>query len=47
MNEVPQLRTARLLLRGFEERDFNAYAAMMADLGGDSLSRWRAPTHAR
>ena len=32
MNEVPQLRTARLLLRGFEERDFNAYAAMMADL---------------
>jgi RimJ/RimL family protein N-acetyltransferase len=28
---VPPLETERLLLRGFEERDFDAYAAMMAD----------------
>jgi RimJ/RimL family protein N-acetyltransferase len=48
---VPQLTTERLLLRGFEARDFEAYAAMMADpevtrhLGdGHPLSRadaWR------
>jgi RimJ/RimL family protein N-acetyltransferase len=49
---VPRLTTERLLLRGFEARDFDAYAAMMADpevmrhLGdGRPLSRadaWRA-----
>jgi RimJ/RimL family protein N-acetyltransferase len=48
---VPLLRTDRLLLRGFEARDFDAYAAMMADpdvtrylAGGRPLTRadaWR------
>lgn len=28
---IPRLTTDRLLLRGFEARDFEAYAAMMAD----------------
>lgn len=28
---VPELATERLLLRGFEPRDFEAYASMMAD----------------
>lgn len=31
MTFVPLLHTERLLLRGFEARDFDAYAAMMAD----------------
>ena len=31
MIDVPRLRTARLVLRGFEQGDFEAYAAMMAD----------------
>ena len=31
MPDVPELRTERLLLRGFEARDFEPYAAMMAD----------------
>lgn len=49
--DVPEITTDRLLLRGFRERDFEAYAAMMADpdvarfLGdGRALSRadaWR------
>jgi RimJ/RimL family protein N-acetyltransferase len=30
MTTVPVLATERLLLRGFEQRDFDAYAAMMA-----------------
>jgi RimJ/RimL family protein N-acetyltransferase len=28
---IPRLTSARLILRGFEARDFDAYAAMMAD----------------
>src|SRR5262245_19785177 len=32
MDNLPPRHTARLVLRGFEEQDFNAYAAMMADL---------------
>jgi RimJ/RimL family protein N-acetyltransferase len=46
--DIPRLRTERLVLRGFEERDFEPYAAMMADpevvryLGdGRTLSRGR------
>ena len=31
MTEIPTLTTERLLLRGFAERDFESYAAMMAD----------------
>ena len=31
MNQVPRIETERLLLRGFEARDFEAYAAMVAD----------------
>jgi RimJ/RimL family protein N-acetyltransferase len=31
MTDIPRLRTERLVLRGFEERDFETYAAMMAD----------------
>jgi len=31
MTHVPTLETERLLLRGFEARDFESYAAMMAD----------------
>ena len=31
MCDVPPLATERLLLRGFEARDFDAYAEMMAD----------------
>ena len=51
MSNIPRVVTARLVLRGLEERDFEAYAAMMADpvvtkyLGdGKPLSRadsWR------
>lgn len=51
MLEIPRLITERLLLRGFRQDDFEAYAAMMADpavtrfLGeGHTLSRaeaWR------
>ena len=28
---IPKLETQRLILRGFEARDFDGYAAMMAD----------------
>lgn len=49
MIKIPRLTTERLLLRGLEERDFEAYAAMMADpevtrfLGdGSPLSRFDA-----
>jgi len=31
MSQVPRLRTERLILRGFETRDFETYAAMVAD----------------
>lgn len=31
MPDIPQLTTARLLLRSFRQDDFEAYAAMMAD----------------
>lgn len=31
MNQVPRIETERLLLRGFEARDFEGYAAMVAD----------------
>lgn len=31
MTDVPRITTRRLILRGFEERDFDAYAALMAD----------------
>ena len=31
MTHVPTLETERLLLRGFESRDFDVYAEMMAD----------------
>jgi RimJ/RimL family protein N-acetyltransferase len=31
MSHVPRLDTERLLLRGFEERDFDSYASMVAD----------------
>ena len=53
MTDVPQLLTERLVLRGFGQRDFEAYAAMVADphvtryLGdGRPLARtdaWRQP----
>lgn len=51
MTPIPQLMTDRLLMRGFSEDDFEAYAAMMADpevsrylMDGRPLSRaeaWR------
>jgi len=50
--EIPRVETARLVLRGFEERDLDAYAALCADpqvmdpLGG-TLTRaaaWRQMT---
>jgi len=31
MSHIPRLDTGRLLLRGFEERDFDSYASMVAD----------------
>lgn len=47
--DIPRLCTERLVLRGFEERDFESFAAMMADpevvryLGdGRTLSRFDA-----
>ncbi|MBI3675665.1 MAG: GNAT family N-acetyltransferase [Proteobacteria bacterium] len=37
---IPKLETQRLILRGFEARDFDGYAAMMAD---PDVARYIAP----
>lgn len=40
MSIIPRLETKRLILRGYEEKDFEAYAAFMAD---PDVARYIAP----
>jgi RimJ/RimL family protein N-acetyltransferase len=44
MTAIPRVETARLLLRGFEERDLDAFAAMQADA---EVMRFISPTGPR